>query len=192
MEENLNIEQPGFETEINSENHNGSSLGKFKDVQTLLNAYNSLQSEFTRKSQKLAELQKENDKNALFSYNDSIDEVLKDETDNDKYKKEITEILAGNDTLNNLPNKNQVAFKIIKETEKNIENKINSQEFIDNCINKNSNLYNAIVSDYLSKLNNIPANNNQIPTTGTVYFSPNFNKPTTIKEAGEIFSKMLK
>lgn len=192
MEENLNIEQPGFETETQAENHNGSSLGKFKDVQTLLNAYNSLQAEFTRKSQKLAELQKENNKSALFSYNDSIENILKDETDNDKYKKEITEILEGNEVLNNLPNKNQVAFKIIKETEKNIENKINSQEFIDKCISENNGLYNAVVSNYLSKLNNIPATNNSMPTSGSIYFSPNHNKPTTIKEAGEIFSKMLK
>ena len=34
------------------------SLGKFKDVNALLSAYNSLQAEFTRKSQKLAEFQK--------------------------------------------------------------------------------------------------------------------------------------
>ena len=34
------------------------SLGKFKDVQSLFDAYNSLQAEFTRKSQKLADFQK--------------------------------------------------------------------------------------------------------------------------------------
>ena len=192
MEENSNIEQPHFEPDNQAENQYGSNLGKFKDVQTLLNAYNSLQAEFTRKSQKLAELQKENDKNAIFSYNDSIDEVLKDETDNDKYKKEITEILNNDELINNLPNKNHVAFKIIKNTEKNIENKINSQEFIDEYIKNNSAICNSIISDYLSKLNNIPANNNYIPSNGNVYFSPNTNKPTNLKEAGEIFSKMLK
>ncbi|MCK9574967.1 MAG: hypothetical protein WCX32_02105 [Clostridia bacterium] len=36
----------------------GSEIGKFKSVQDLLNAYNNLQSEFTRKCQKLSELQK--------------------------------------------------------------------------------------------------------------------------------------
>ena len=192
MEEKLIIEQPSFETETQSENQNGSSLGKFKDVQTLLNAYNSLQAEFTRKSQKLAEMQKENDKSAVFSYNDSLDEILKDESDNDKYKKEITEILEGDQSLNNLPNKNHVAFKIIKETEKNVENKINSQEFIDECIESKGALYNAVISNYLSSLNNIPASINQIQTNGSVYFSPNINKPKTLKEAGEILTKMLK
>lgn len=36
----------------------GSMLGKFKDATSLLNAYNNLQAEFTRKSQKLKELEK--------------------------------------------------------------------------------------------------------------------------------------
>ena len=66
MEENI-IEQPVPETEeIYSENQEGSMLGKFKDAKTLLDAYNSLQSEFTRKCQKLAEFQKENEENASF------------------------------------------------------------------------------------------------------------------------------
>ncbi len=192
MEENLNLEQPIIEPETQSENQDGSNLGKFKDVQTLFNAYNSLQAEFTRKSQKLAELQKENDKNAIFSYNDSLEEILKDEGESDKYKKEITEILEHDEVLSNLPNKNHIAFKIIKNTEKNIENKINSQEFIDEYIKNNNSICDSIISNYLSKLNNIPATNNYTPSNGSVYFTPNINSPKTLKDAGEIFSKMLK
>lgn len=39
-------------------NTGGSPFGKFKDSTSLLSAYNSLQAEFTRKSQRLAELEK--------------------------------------------------------------------------------------------------------------------------------------
>ena len=78
MEEKI-IEQSNLEPEANIENtstsQEDSMLGKFKDAKSLLDAYNSLQAEFTRKSQKLAELQKENDKSALFSYNDSIENI---------------------------------------------------------------------------------------------------------------------
>ncbi|MDE6597422.1 MAG: hypothetical protein K2K60_02150 [Clostridia bacterium] len=35
-------------------------LGKFKDVQTLMKAYSDLEAEFTRRSQRLKELEKEN------------------------------------------------------------------------------------------------------------------------------------
>ena len=43
------VEEGGKETEI--------SLGKFKDVNALLNAYNSLQSEFTKRCQRIKELE---------------------------------------------------------------------------------------------------------------------------------------
>lgn len=55
-----NIEQPT--EELNGAQFNldeGSILGKFKDATSLLNAYTSLQAEFTRKSQKLKELEKQ-------------------------------------------------------------------------------------------------------------------------------------
>ena len=37
-----------------------AGLGKFKDVQTLMKAYSDLEAEFTRRSQRLKELEKEN------------------------------------------------------------------------------------------------------------------------------------
>ena len=43
------------------EKNNGSNeFGKFKDAESLLKAYNSLEAEFTKKSQKLASLESEN------------------------------------------------------------------------------------------------------------------------------------
>ncbi len=57
-----NIEQPIKEsTGAQVDFENGSILGKFKDATSLLNAYNNLQAEFTRKSQKLAEISKRAD-----------------------------------------------------------------------------------------------------------------------------------
>ena len=66
------LEQPSLEPELNdhgldSATQEGSIYGKFKDAKTLLDAYNSLQAEFTRKSQKLAEFQKENENIAVFN-----------------------------------------------------------------------------------------------------------------------------
>jgi len=43
--------------EISGESEGGVSLGKFKDVNALLSAYNSLQSEFTKRCQKIKELE---------------------------------------------------------------------------------------------------------------------------------------
>lgn len=70
MDEFQNVEQPSNDSLALVENDKvnqpldfevsvaGSTLGKFKDATSLLSAYDSLQAEFTRKSQKLSEAQK--------------------------------------------------------------------------------------------------------------------------------------
>ena len=198
--ENLELEQPILEPELNKNNElnstiqeEGSMFGKFKDAKTLLDAYNSLQSEFTRKCQRLADFQKNQDENAIFVNYKNLDEFINDTTDSDKYKKEITEILVNDNEINNLPNKYQVAFKIAKESENKVAENLNSQEFLDKYVLNNENIKSQIINSYLSSLNNISTAPKVITGNSTnVYFSPNNSKPKTLKEAGEIFSKMLK
>jgi hypothetical protein len=63
---------------------NGSTalLGKFKDVDALLQAYNSLQAEFTRRSQRLKELENTTDRNTLSPRNEvPMPEAKASETD---------------------------------------------------------------------------------------------------------------
>jgi len=194
--ENETIEQLEAEPEqttLQSENSDSSIYGKFKDAQTLLEAYNSLQAEFTRKSQKLSEIQKELNDNALFSKSDSLDEILKDSTDLEKYKKEITEILENNEDLSNLPNKNHVAFKIIKEAERRTADTLNNQDYIDKYIENNENIKQKILSKYLSSLNETSSAPKVISgNSSNIYFSPSLNMPKTLKDAGDILTKMLK
>lgn len=195
--ENKNIEQPILETENfskeeSTENQEGSIYGKFKDAKSLLDAYNNLQAEFTRKSQKLAEFQKESDKNAFFQDNITLDEFLS-KTGNDKYKKEIEEILSTDNELNNLPNRYQIALKIIENTSRKSAENLNNLDYLDKYIYSNSDIKNKIISNYLSEINNISNTPKLIAGNSTnIYFSPNENKPKTLKEAGEIFTKMLK
>ena len=198
MNENT-LEQPEIEPENNqlndstsSENHDGSMIGKFKDAKTLLEAYNNLQAEFTRKSQKLAEFQKEYEENANFKTYSSVDDFIKSTSDSEKYKDEITEILTKDNELNNLPNKYQVAYKFIKNTESKIAENLNRQEFLDKYIISNENIKSQIINNYLSTINNISPAPKVISGNSTnIHFSPNTSKPKTLKEAGEIFSKML-
>ena len=192
MEENI-IEQPVPETEeIYSENQEGSMLGKFKDAKTLLDAYNSLQSELTRNCQNLAEFQKENEETALFNKYDSIDDFINSTNGSDIYKEEMLEILK-NEEINNLPNKYLIAFKIAENTSRKTAKLLNDQNFIDKEILNNQDIKEKIISNYLSDLNNISQAPNIISGNATsVYFSPETSRPTTIKEASEIFSKMLK
>lgn len=69
MSEDIQVEQPTISNSDQAQSNpegegesvafeNGSTFGKFKDATSLLEAYTALESEFTRKSQKLAELTK--------------------------------------------------------------------------------------------------------------------------------------
>lgn len=204
MDEKL-IEQPAFDTEENSikdektdeqffsENQNGSNYGKFKDAQSLLVAYNALQGEFTRKSQKLAEFQRKSEENALFqNQNEDLDSVLNECEDSEKYKKEVEEILLSNKNFSNLPNKYRVAFETIKETKNRLESILNSPNFYDEYLSKNEEIKSKIIDEYLSKINDV-SSLPKLMTGGTnnIYFAPE-SKPKSVKEAGEIFAKMLK
>lgn len=195
MEENI-IEQLNTEPEtekFQSENSEGSIYGKFKDAQTLLEAYNSLQAEFTRKSQKLAEIQKQIEENAVFSKSDSLENILTNATDLEKYKKEVTEILDNDIELSNLPNKNFVAVKIIKEAERKTADTLNNQDFIDKYIQNNNAIKDKIISEYLSTLNETQAPPKVISgNSSNIYFSPSLDMPKTLKDASEILTKMLK
>ena len=195
MEENI-IEQLNTEPEtekFQSENSEGSIYGKFKDAQTLLEAYNSLQAEFTRKSQKLAEIQKQMEENAVFSKSDSLENILTNTTDLEKYKKEVTEILDNDIELSNLPNKNFVAVKIIKEAERKTADTLNNQDFIDKYIQNNNAIKDKIISEYLSTLNETQAPPKVISgNSSNIYFSPSLDMPKTLKDASEILTKMLK
>lgn len=191
--ENETIEQPVVEPETHSENNEGSIYGKFKDAETLLEAYNSLEAEFTRKSQKLSELQKKLEEKNDISNNDSIENVLNNITDSEKYKKEVMEILDKNQDLSNLPNKNQIAFKIIKEAERKTEEALNNQEFVEKYFDSNENIKQKVLSKYLSSLNETSSAPKVISgNASNIYISPSLNMPKTLKDAGEILSKMLK
>ena len=60
LQDNLGEQKTQNETDQTQQSQEGSIFGKFKDTASLLNAYNSLQREFTKKSQKLAEMSKKN------------------------------------------------------------------------------------------------------------------------------------
>ena len=203
--EEKNIEQPNFESvedsinqtdaieKTETENQEGSIYGKFKDAKNLLDAYNSLQGEFTRKSQKLAEFQKKIDEFAVFeAKEENLNEILDGLADVDEYKKEIEEILAKNENISGLPNKYRVAFEVSKLAKEKLAENLNSQNFYDKYISKNEQIKSKVIDEYLSKLNNISSAPKIISGNSTsVHLSP-LEKPKTMKEAGEIFSKMLK
>lgn len=60
MDNLTQIEQEAADTAEAGKSEAAAALGKFKDVQTLMKAYSDLEAEFTRRCQRLKELEKEN------------------------------------------------------------------------------------------------------------------------------------
>ena len=86
-----------------------------------------------------------------------------------------------------------IAYKIAKEAESKSAKLLNDPNFLDKNILNNQLVKDKIISDYLSNLNNVSFPPNIISGNSTsIYFSPDVDKPKTIKQAGEIFTKMLK
>ena len=82
------------ETEIKEvgESKQEVSLGKFKDVNALMNAYNSLQSEFTKRCQKIKELEA-----TTTELNKVVEESLSQEKRDEIIKDYLKEILSLSD-----------------------------------------------------------------------------------------------
>ena len=131
-EQPANLDIQAVETGINegsTVSSEGSPLGKFKDSESLLNAYNELQSGFTRKCQKLSETEKKlqetntnqvsGDENSVsqdeFAWNNNVSEFLQSHKNAESLVEEITEEIMKNEDLKNSPDGLEKAYiKVIE------------------------------------------------------------------------------
>ena len=94
---NLNS-QPAVAEEKNGEQGGEVSLGKFKDVNALLSAYSSLQSEFTKRCQRIKELEgalKPDDKDKVPAENLTAVQNAKQELTEQEKQEVLKEYLQG-------------------------------------------------------------------------------------------------
>lgn len=198
----------------------GSNIGKFKDSASLLEAYNNLEREFTKKSQKLAELLKNSGKNNNENSAQSVINLVENNFSNqqaqtEKYKQdgwttyandfilknpdakqfagEMFEIIKNDKTIASSPNCLEYAFAIAKQKHQvSTENLLNDQTFIDKHVLNNERIKETIINDYLKSL----AQGNTVPrfisgTTQNIAVTTPETKPKTIKDASNILRKLL-
>lgn len=178
----------------------GSKLGKFKNADTLLMAYNNLQSDYTKKCQALSTLQKEVEEKGLTKSPDELKEewnqkvkdffesnhrAKKFETELSKIIMEDKDIALSSDPLNNAWD------KFVKNNFMSKEEMIEDENFLQNYVFNNEGIREKIIKEYFSSLNF-----NSSPTliasqrgNKTVLSSP--NKPRTIAEAGKLVEDMF-
>lgn len=187
-------------------NPEGSPLGKFKDAKSLFGAYNELQSEFTRKCQKLSETQKileeknqvlntgkDNLKNTNeFAWSNKLDDFLQTHKNASEFVEDITNEIIGDENLKNSENALEKAYMRVME-KKYIpqESLAENEEFLEKYIFSNDNIKNKIINDYVSSLQNIKSPI-EIGTSGQIGSIASTPKFTSLEDAGKYVENMFK
>lgn len=145
----------------------GSPLGKFKNSEKLLDAYNELQSEFTRKCQRLSEAEKKlqdiNLENAStkdgqeneFAWKKNIGEFLQSHKNASELMEEITNEIISDESLKDSEDGLEKAYnRVIERKYVPYSELVDNDEFLNKYIYSNEKIKNNIIKEYVSTLQN--------------------------------------
>lgn len=200
-----------------TESPNGSILGKFKNVKDLELAYQNLQAEFTKKSQKLSDVLKSDNETVaktsvtasvldaahvsakpaspLFEtehWKPAVSEFLKKNPAAKNYASEITQTLLGDQAVASLPNALDLAYaQVLAKHFKSENDLLKDESFVNDRILNNADITKKIISKYVSGIRK------NVPTVigsqagSSVTLTPQ-EKPKTLTDASNILMRMLK
>jgi len=179
------------ELEQPKDNGSNSGIGKFKDAESLYKAYTSLESEFTKKSQRLASLENEmNIKNQEESKTAELEKRVAEFVTKFDQIKPFSNVLKETLQTHEDANLEEEAVRLIVNNYKSAEEYAVDEEFLNNYIFSNQGIKDKIVKDYLSKI----TQNGPIKADlggASVSLTPP-NVPSTIKEAGKLAKTIIK
>ena len=179
-------------TDAVSNNIGENEFGKFKDAKSLLSAYNSLQAEFTRRCQRVKELQREVDRLSKINVNDNA------------FKNLSNGEIGVNESVNNsltdaealIMAKRNGNSKIRAEQLNGGNNDLNFDS--ENSINNSSNLTalpndikQKIIREYLNDIENLKPSVTLMSGNGNAIVVPP-SKPKSVAEAGELARHIFK
>ena len=199
-DENEINEKESAMSEIGSQD---TDLGKFKSVQALMDAYNSLQAEFTKKCQTLSQLKKDKteeeqsssgeiaevSENAQLqeSEEEKLSQFLLENGEASEYADEIKEkVSQGVQNLSpyEVAWANVILGKLKEENE-------NSDKIINQYVLSNENVKNKIIESYLQELSSTKSPKVISSQSGERVSGVIPDTPTTLKEAKELVNKMF-
>lgn len=175
------------------------SFKKFKDVKALEKAYSSLESEFTKRSQRLKELSRENDEyKKLFGKTDKPQAETSSEADNN-----LTELFEKHPQMKG-ENKNATAditasgnyelvdryISTLEEKLAKLEGELSDESRLLNHIEGTA-IKDKIIKDYLKDVLSLSGGARLIDGGGVISIAPPL-KPRSIAEAGDMAREYLK
>lgn len=196
MEEQTNAlnkaEDESVASDIGSQNNDSASeYGKFKSPEALLDAYNNLEKEFTRKCQRLSELEKDKTEENEISLEDKFSQFLSENTDAIGYSEEIMKVAQTDDKIKSLQDPFMAAWcKVL------CEDVLHRASAGDYCLNKyvlsSEEIQHKIVEDYLGKLREQKNPVVISSSSGERVSSAEIEHPSTLEEAKQLVDKMFR
>lgn len=196
MEEQTNAlnkaENESVASDIGSQNYGSAGeYGKFKSPEALLDAYNNLEKEFTRKCQRLSELEKDKTEENEISLEDKFSQFLSENTDAIGYSEEIMKIAQTDDKIKSLQDPFMAAWcKVL------CEDVLHRASAGDYCLNKyvlsSEEIQHKIVEDYLGKLREQKNPVVISSSSGERVSSAEIEHPSTLEEAKQLVDKMFR
>ena len=168
-----------------------ADLGKFKSVEDLMDAYNSLQSEFTRKCQQLSQTLKDKTEIEVPKERETFDEGKFNEflEENDKaknYADEIKNLVTQQGSASYEDAWGRALLNRIKSDENS-----SSDPLINQYVLSNEELKNKVIEDYLERLKGTSAPYVMASSGGERLSSVSEQSPTTLEEAEVLTRKMF-
>ena len=181
------------------------SIGKFKDAESLMTAYNNLQAEFTRKCQKLSEVSKELEKfensqkkekaeqTPVFksdTWKESVSAFLTQNEDAKEYSEEIASEIMADEKLQNSPDALELAWaRVMKKEYALPRNLAQNDDFINNQILSQENIRDRVLKEYFTNIQKTKTP--PIIASKGVVASVGQKQPTTMLEAKQMVEKLF-
>lgn len=169
-----------------SDKENKDSYGKFRSADELLRAYNSLEGEFTKRSQRLKEMESVK---VSTDWEGKVAELIKTYPIAEKFSNEMAQEIRDNSELvKNESCLEKALLSVLSKNYKTPEELASDTKVIDKVLENEQN-QEKIIADYLVKIKN-KRSPITLPKGGAIPLTPP-QSVTTIKEAGEIARKII-
>ena len=175
-----------------SKAENGEKVGKFKNVEALLDAYNNLEKEFTKKSQRLAEFEKdkmEEEKDLDSQVDNKLKTFLSSNGEANSYSEELKKRVLENESLKKMDDPfSYVWAEMIFEK---LKGSSETDGEVANYVLGNEKLKNIVLEKYVNQLteNKSPI---KISSAGKrVAISTATQKPQNLKDAKDYLKNLF-
>ena len=178
-------------------NIEGSSLGKFKNADELLKAYQMLEKEFTKKCQKIKELEVFFDNEKKSPTKVDNEEVSPENTNavsnRSEDKLSIKDLLIKTFSSENSQKEEKINHINLEEPlQKNItENNNMDSNFLKEFIYSNADIRNKFIENYLNEIQSQKSAPLMVNTVNSNFCISPKQKPKNIKDAGEYAKEIL-